>query len=91
MSYNNQAQQWVTDPAKRDQLFIDLTDATHPDAPVRLSELVGKVPCISQFAPKSQGEILRAMMQKMAAANWQGDRMVRVRGGVYAWQCGRSE
>lgn len=90
MSYNNQAHQWATDPAKRDRLFIELTDATHPDAQIRLSDLVGKVPCISHYAPKSQGEILRAMMQQMAADSWTGDRMVRVRGGVYAWECGRA-
>ena len=87
MGYNNVAEQWTTDPVKVARLFADLADATHPDKDTRLSTLEGQLPCIAHYATKTQLDILRALLVKMTFKSWQGDRMVRVRGGVYRWQC----
>jgi putative heme iron utilization protein len=80
MSYNNVAEQWTTVPAQRDALFCDLADETP-------TELAGKLPCIRRYVPKTQLDILRALVQKMAAASWDGDRIARVYAGVYRWEC----
>ena len=87
MGYNNVAEQWTTDPAKLAALFVELADTTHPDKETRLSTLDGELRCIAHYAPKTQLDLLRALFLKMKAKSWEGDRMVRVRGGVYRWQC----
>lgn len=86
MSYCNVAEQWTTEPAKRNALFNDLADETGADDEIRLSAQVGRLPCIARYAPRSQGEILRALIAKMRDPQWTGDRLVRVRGGVYRWE-----
>jgi hypothetical protein len=86
MSYCNVAEQWVREPAKRAALFIDLAEETGAADEVRLSEQIGKLPCIAGYAPRSQGEILRALVARMRAPVWAGDRLVRVRGGVFRWE-----
>lgn len=91
MSYNNVAEQWTTEPQKLNRLFIDVAEETHPDREIRLSDLTGGVPCIAHYAARTQGEILRALAQKMARASWSGDRLKRVRGGVYVWDCRQRE
>ena len=85
MPYNNAAEKWTSERTLRDQLFCDLTDATPTEGEIRLSALTGKLPCIAHYAPKSQQDILRALVQKMSSPAWPGDRLVRVRGGVYQW------
>lgn len=85
MPYNNVAEKWAQERPLRDRLFCDLTDATPTEGEIRLRDLTGKIPCISHYAPKSQQEILRAMMQKMSSPAWKGDRLARIRGGVYQW------
>ena len=87
MGYNNVAEHWTTDQDKVARLFVDLADATHPDKDTRLSTLEGQLPCIAHYASKTQLDILRALFVKMKLKSWDGDRMVRVRGGVYRWQC----
>ena len=72
---------------KLEWLFIDLADSTHPDQEIKLSSLVGKLPRIAHYAPKTQLEILRALMVKMKSGKWQGDQTIRAPGGVYRWQC----
>ena len=86
MGYNNVAEQWTSDSVKVARLFADLADATHPDKDTRLSSLDGQLPCIAHYATKTQLDILRALLVKMTSKTWQGDRMVRVRGGMYRWQ-----
>ena len=85
MPYNNVAEKWTQEPTLRDQLFCDLTDATPTEGEIRLGDLAGKIPCIAHYAPKTQLDILRALLQKMSSSAWAGDRVVRVRGGVYQW------
>ncbi len=87
MGYNNVAEQWTTDPMKLESLFIDLAESTHPDQEIKLSSLVGQLPRIAHYAPKTQLEILRALIVKMKSKKWEGDRIVRAPGGVYHWQC----
>lgn len=89
MAYCNVAEQWATDPAKLRALFIDLADETGADDQIRLSDQIGKIPCIAGYAPRSQSEILSCLVSKMAAPGWQGDRLVKVRGGVYRWESGQ--
>jgi len=85
MPYNNVAEKWTRERSLSERLFSDLADATPTEGEIRLRDLTGKIPCIAHYAPKSQQEILRALMQKMCSSAWRGDRLVRVRGGVYHW------
>ena len=85
MPYNNVAEKWTQEHSLRERLFCDLADATPTEGEIRLTDLMGKIQCIAHYAPKSQQEILRALMQKMSSPTWTGDRLVRVRGGVYQW------
>ena len=87
MGYNNVAEQWTTDPMKLEWLFIDPADSTHPDKEIKLSSWVGELPRIAHYAPKTQLEILRALIVKMKSKKWDGDRMVRAPRGVYRWEC----
>jgi hypothetical protein len=85
MPYNNVAEKWTQERSLRDRLFCDLADATPTEGEIRLRNLTWYIPCIAHYAPKSQLEILRALMQKMSSSAWIGDRLARVRGGVYQW------
>lgn len=85
MPYNNVAEKWTQEPALRDRLFCELTDATPSEGNIRFDELTGQIPCIAHYAQKTQLDILRALLQKMSSSTWSGDRLVRVHRGLYRW------
>lgn len=86
MSYNQLAEQWATVPTMAKRLFVDLADEAPTERAFTINDVVGKLPCLAHYAPSTQGDILRAFVLRMTAADWQGDGLTRVQRGVYRWR-----
>lgn len=69
-----------------DQCYAEIADATPTDRDFRASSLIGQLPLIAHFAPKTQAEIIRVVIRDMQALPAEADGLVRVKGGVYAWR-----
>lgn len=67
-----------------DQVYSDIADHAAVGVEFSASHLVGHLPTIARFAPKTQREIIAVVVRDMCALT-DGDGLVRVRGGVYQW------
>ncbi len=90
MPYNAHAESFgSSSPSAVDRfhrVYSDIADATPCHGEWRAVALIGRLPSLSHFAPKSQAEILRVVIRDMQALPAEADGLKRVRGGVYQWR-----
>ena len=87
-SYSAAARSGSPGSSKFDLVYSDIADATLTDAPFVKSRLVGELPSIAGYAPKTQNEILQVVVRDMLALGPEADGLERVQGGVYRWRFG---
>jgi hypothetical protein len=69
-----------------DEVYSAIADATPTQGVWRLPTLVGRIPSIAHYAPKTQGDILRVVARDMQALPPEADRIRRLAGGfVWVW------
>jgi hypothetical protein len=69
-----------------DQVYSEIADATPLEGVWRLPTLVGRIPSIAHYAPKTQGDILRVVARDMQTLPPEADRIRRLAGGfVWVW------
>lgn len=97
MAYNTQAESYgVKTPrviresggrrwTRFDKVYSDIADATPVEGEWQAAALVGQLPCIEHFAPRTQREIIAVVLRDMQTLPAEADRVRRVKAGWYTW------